>query len=291
MKLYRRPIFIGSRFQRIPETGRSGSCSWTLKLADGFTLIELLTVMATIGLLAALALPTLSAAREAGRRASCASNLRQLYLANSLYAEDHGHYVAAAPDLFTSNLQRWHGIRRHLEEPFDGSKGPLVPYLGAAKAIRACPSFGRFRTEAAANAFEAACGGYGYNATGVGSETYLWGLSLRAMQRGMPPGAIRDPSRTVMFTDTAFPQPYGSNPSYLIEYSFAEAYHWVFSPGSESGYRADPSIHFRHRGRSNVVWCDGHVSAELLETRAEDHFTRWEIGWFGPANNTLFDPY
>ena len=243
-----------------------------------FSLVELLVAVAAMALLAAILVPALPAAKAAADGAVCRSNLRELAAANLAYAADHGRYVAAAADIDGANSIRWHGVREG--KAFDGSKGPLAPYLGGGGAsawVRRCPGF---HPDAAG--FEASCGGYGYNEVGVGSELCRPGDGVKT-ELGMPAGAVVHPAATVMFADAAYLQGNGKKAK-LIEYSFVEP------PQFAGGGTPWPTIHFRHRGRANVAWADGHVTSEAL-ARTGGKWTAYALGWFGPDDNSLFDPY
>lgn len=66
--------------------------------STGFTLVELLVVIAIIGILVALLLPAVQAAREAARRTDCKSNMRNMSLAVLNFESTHGKFPPAAQE-------------------------------------------------------------------------------------------------------------------------------------------------------------------------------------------------
>ncbi len=65
---------------------------------SGFTLIELLTVIAIIGILAAILIPVVGRVRGQARASNCVSNLRQIGQAVQLYMIDHDDVTPPSRD-------------------------------------------------------------------------------------------------------------------------------------------------------------------------------------------------
>ncbi len=288
------------------------SCGAQLPLCRAaFTLIELLVVVGMIGLLLAVLLPSLSAARAQARVVTCRSNIRQITAANGLYADQQGGAYCPGASDFLSNLHRWHGVRSVVSEAFDSARGPLAPFLGVDGSIRQCPSFPADEVAKESGGFERGNGGYGYNNAYVGVQLVSvspsagaspsagespsagamksGGLAVANDRRGVRRHRIARPAETLMFADTAFAA------DGLIEYSFAEPRFHPQYPKS----RAAPSIHFRHpaalrrSGQANVGWCDGHVDGrELTFSYASPFYRakpeRFGIGWFGTSDDNRF---
>jgi prepilin-type N-terminal cleavage/methylation domain-containing protein/prepilin-type processing-associated H-X9-DG protein len=101
-----------------------------LKRRLGFTLIELLVVIAIIAILAAILFPVFAQAREAARKSSCTSNLKQIGNAWMMYAQDYDE---------RTNINTWN--------PNDGTGNTCIrnfgvrlqPYLKNYQVLR-CPS-------------------------------------------------------------------------------------------------------------------------------------------------------
>ncbi|MFI5386051.1 MAG: type II secretion system protein [Fimbriimonadales bacterium] len=102
-----------------------------------FTLIELLVVISIVAILAAILFPVFSRAKEAAKKTSCVSNMRQIGLAIAMYRSDYDGVNPRhrfCPDLFgdelctnLSNPTQWTGPNEAWWAPFDNSVAPDSP--------------------------------------------------------------------------------------------------------------------------------------------------------------------
>ena len=250
----------------------------------GFTLVELLTVLAIISLLAAILFPVFAAGREKARQSACTSNLRQLALANQMYAQDYDTlYTPAAQDVLADN-RRWFGVR--VKGRYQPKDGPLVPYLKENGLLRRCPSF------RVSSGFDMGTGGYAYNFVGVGSRVWWLGFNkAAAFDSSVRESEIVRPAQIAMFSDGALDWGTGG----IVEYGFLQPPVELIQ-NLDGAYSPDPSVHFRHQGRAAVVFVDAHVrslpmarSTTASPVYAAANPQAHSIGWFGPFDRE--NPY
>lgn len=153
---------------------RSVVLSFASRQRVGFSLVELLVVVAIISTLAGMLLPAVQAARESGRRTSCANNVRQLAVACQQHVESQGHFPtggwgqewAGDPDAGFGSKQPggWHyALLPYIDQSAlrtDGSGQDDTGKAAAAKrtyetqvGMFACPTRGVSAPVAAAGAY------------------------------------------------------------------------------------------------------------------------------------------
>ena len=221
-------------------------------MRSAFTLVELLVVIAIIGILIAMILPAVQAARSAARRTQCASRIRQNILAVHLY---HDSLKRIPPANIVSSWPRqttWFGEVNYQTNDVNTFKGLLSPFMEGNSKIQTCPSWD---PSTVTQLYDSANGGYGYNMN-LGQAVWEQANgSWNQRQVLSRMASFPSTSTTIVLSDSARIQlPFGQDENPIVTENF-----YLLGPNDPW---AEPGSHFRHfRQVANVGFLDGHVES------------------------------
>ncbi|AHF92437.1 N-terminal cleavage protein [Opitutaceae bacterium TAV5] len=197
-----------------------------------FTLVELLTVIAIIGILAAILIPTVGKVRQSANAAKCISNLRQFGVASALYQADHKGRL---------NYQNNLGTKPRWEDRFE-------PYLTTNdvrthNSLWVCPSVN----------FDANVTNQSYNIRHYAMSFFTYNKEASNNSYVAPE------DQAVAYSLSDFNTP--ARKAYIMEIREHKKscgfhdYQFFYDPDPAS----EGKIALRHNNKTNLLFLDGHV--------------------------------
>lgn len=226
-----------------------------------FTLIELLVVIAIIALLAAILFPAFSSAREAARRASCTSNLRQIGMGLMQYTQDYDEYVPPN-ETRPATRSETRCIFELLQPYIKNTQVYICPTSLDTSRINVYNDTARLKTSYALNIV--------YYAN-TNENLFAWDTGTKTL------AALEDATGTVFIGDST---PSGTD----VE----PDWNWEVVDQTSKFYQTQPvtfgssrqgRFQFRHNGGCNFAFMDGHVKW-LNPQRAGEYSadgSKWKI--------------
>ncbi|HBC88521.1 MAG TPA: hypothetical protein DCZ94_16360 [Lentisphaeria bacterium] len=223
-----------------------------------FTLIELLVVIAIIAILAALLLPALAKSKDYAKLIICLSTLKQLQLANTLYASENNDWYAPIWEFRPDNTGERLSWDRHeaFRSCFGNSTGRQSRWGEVGKPWNmnyydhwpvdyACPKSTKALADVKENNVCQMDLSYGYNRTdpsptGTGGAWISWS----AMYAGFRQAEIKKPENKLFFADCGW------------DFKLQEDASNLYVSETQGGTAA---IAYRHNRTAAIAFGDGHV--------------------------------
>ena len=252
------------RTSRLPQASSSHLHIFT---QSAFTLIELLVVIAIIAILAAMLMPALQKAREAGRASSCRNNEKQIGTAAHLYVDAYDGWLPSANE----SRGVWHVTTSSKPE----LNGFLNLMMGRQENINStrivvCPSYKPFLSG----------GNYGIN-----TRLFAWRGNNKKLYGATKLTNLKYPTRALAVGDlqvapsqdpATYPTSGTASKCYILEQR---------DRVTAVSYSALQGASYRHGGQINTLMVDGHVQSlrgtipDDFPTEAQDY-----VLWYGNDN-------